>query len=45
MKYLKEHEKSHLKKDSKLPYECKLCGERFLWRSGLKRHKEKKHGG
>ena len=45
MKYLKEHEKSHLKKNDDLPYECKLCGERFLWRSGLKRHREKKHAG
>ena len=45
MKYLKEHEKSHLKKKDKLPYECKLCGERFLWCSGLKRHREKKHLG
>ena len=45
MKYLKEHEKSHLKKDGKLPYECKLCGERFLWRLGLKRHRENKHAG
>ena len=45
IKYLKEHEKSHLKKKDKLPYECKLCGERFLWRSGLKRHREKVHSG
>ena len=45
VKYLKEHEKSHLKKDEKLPYECKICSERFLWRSGLKRHREKKHSG
>ena len=45
MKYLKEHEKSHLKKNEDLPYECKLCGERFLWRSGLKRHRERKHAG
>ena len=42
IKYLKEHEKSHNKD---LPYSCSLCGERFLWRSGLKRHKEKKHYG
>ena len=45
MKYLKEHEKSHLKKNDELPNECKLCGQRFLWRSGLKRHREKKHAG
>ena len=45
IKYLKEHEKSHLKKNEDLPYGCKICGERFLWRSGLKRHREKKHSG
>ena len=45
IKYLKEHEKSHLKKTDKLPYECKICGDRFLWRSGLKRHRDKKHSG
>ena len=42
LKYLKEHEKSH---DSELPYSCDLCGKRFLWRSGVKRHKEKEHSG
>ena len=43
IKYLKEHEKSHVKKNAQLPYACDICGERFLWRSGVKRHKEKKH--
>ena len=43
IKYLKEHEKSHLKKNEELPYACGICGERFMWRSGVKRHKEKKH--
>ena len=43
IKYLKEHEKSHVKKNDELPYKCGICGERFLWRSGVKRHKEKKH--
>ena len=43
IKYLKEHEKSHLKKTDELPYACGICGERFMWRSGVKRHKEKKH--
>ena len=43
IKYLKEHEKSHIKKNEDLPYKCDICGERFLWRSGVKRHKEKKH--
>ena len=38
VKYLKKHEKSHKKE---LPYSCDLCGQRFLWRSGVKRHKEK----
>ena len=42
LKYLKEHEKSN---DEELPYACDICGERFLWRSGVKRHKEKKHSG
>ena len=42
IKYLKEHEKSHIKKNDELPYRCNICGERFLWRSGVKRHKEKK---
>ena len=42
VKYLKEHEKSH---SDELPYPCTICGERFRWRSGLKRHKEKKHSG
>ena len=40
VKYLKEHKKSHKKE---LPYSCELCGQRFLWRSGVKRHKEKEH--
>ena len=42
-KYLKEHEKSHLKKNEELPYACDICGDRFMWRSSVKRHKEKKH--
>ena len=40
IKYLKEHEKSH---DTELPYACDLCGKSFMWRSGVKRHKEKEH--
>ena len=40
VKYLKEHEKSH---KNELPYSCNLCGQWFLWRSGVKRHKEKDH--
>ena len=40
VKYLKEHEKSHKKE---LPYSCNLCGQQFLWRSGVKWHKEKDH--
>ena len=43
IKYLKEHEKSHVKKNQELPYACDICGDRFMWRSGVKRHKEKKH--
>ena len=43
LKYLKEHEKSHIKKNEDLPYACDICGKRFLWRSGVKRHKEKTH--
>ena len=42
-KYLKEHEKSHVKKNEDLLYTCDICGKRFLWRSGVKRHKEKTH--
>ena len=42
-KYLKEHEKSHFKKNEELPYTCDICGDRFMWRSGVKRHKENKH--
>ena len=45
LKYLKEHEKSHVKKNEDLPYACDICGKRFLWRSGVKRHKEKMHSG
>ena len=45
LKYLKEHEKSHIKKTEDLPYACDICDERFLWRSGVKRHKEKMHSG
>ena len=45
LKYLKEHEKSHVKKNEELPYACDICGKRFLWRSGVKRHKEKMHSG
>ena len=40
VKYLREHEKSH---EKDLPYSCDLCGQKFLWRSGVKRHKEKEH--
>ena len=36
-KYLKEHEKSHLKKNEELPYACDICGDRFMWHSGVKR--------
>ena len=43
LKYLKEHEKSHVKKNEDLPYACDICGKRFLWCSGVKRHKEKTH--
>ena len=43
LKYLKEHEKSHVNKNQELPYACDICGKRFLWRSGVKRHKEKVH--
>ena len=43
LKYLKEHEKSHIKKNEDLPYACDICGKRFLWHSGVKRHKEKMH--
>ena len=42
-KYLKEHEKSHLKKNEELPYACDICGDRFMWCSGVKRHKKKKY--
>ena len=43
LKYLKEHEKSHIKKNEDLPYACDICGKRFLWHSGVKRQKEKTH--
>ena len=43
LKYLKEHEKSHIKKNEDLPYACDICGKRFLWHSGVIRHKEKMH--
>ena len=43
LKYLKEHKKSHLKKNEELPYACDICSERFMWHSGVKRHKEKEH--
>ena len=43
LKYLKEHEKSHIKKNEDLPYACDTCSKGFLWRSGVKRHKEKTH--
>ena len=45
LKYLKEHEKSHVKKNEKLPYACDICGKWFLWCSGVNRHKEKTHSG
>ena len=41
-KYLKEHMKSH---ENKLPYSCTICNKRFLWRSGLRAHKQKEHSG
>ena len=41
-KYLKEHMKSH---ENKLPYACTICNKRFLWRSGLRAHKQKEHSG
>ena len=41
-KYLKEHMKSH---ENKLPYSCAICNKRFLWRSGLRAHKQKEHSG
>ena len=41
-KYLKEHMKSH---ENKLPYPCTICNKRFLWRSGLRAHKQKEHSG
>ena len=40
LKYLKEHMKSH---ENKLPYACMICNKRFLWRSGLRAHKQKEH--
>ena len=39
-KYLKEHKKSH---EDSLPYQCNICGKRFLWRSGVRAHKIKEH--
>ena len=42
IKYLKEHEQSH---QDELLHSCDICGEKFRWRSGVKRHKEKKHSG
>ena len=36
LKYLKEHKKSHVKKNEDLPYACDLCVKRFLWCSGVK---------
>ena len=39
-KQLKEHKKKH---DEDLPYECKLCHEKFQYRSGRKRHMDRNH--
>ena len=39
-KYMKEHMKSH---GSVLPYKCDVCNKRFLWRSGVRAHKQKEH--
>ena len=39
-KYLKEHMNLH---DKELPYVCGICGKHFLWRSGVRCHKEKEH--
>ena len=36
LKYLKEHEKSHVNKNEELPYACDICDKCFLWRSGVK---------
>ena len=40
-KQLKEHIKT--KHDEDLPYECKLCHEKFQYRSGRKRHMDGNH--
>ena len=40
-KYMKEHMKSH---ENKLPYQCNICHKRFLWRSGVRAHKQCEHG-
>ena len=39
-KYMKEHMKSH---SNVLPYQCDICNKRFLWRSGVRAHKQKEH--
>ena len=39
-KYMKEHMKSH---SDVLPYKCDICNKRFLWRSGVRAHKQKEH--
>ena len=41
-KYMKEHMKSH---GNVLPHKCDICNKRFLWRSGVRAHKQKEHGG
>ena len=40
VKYLKEHQKSHL---HDLPFGCHYCGEWFKWRSGHQNHINEKH--
>ena len=40
-KYMKEHMKSH---SDILPYQCNICNKRFLWRSGVRAHKQREHG-
>ena len=39
-KYMKEHMKSH---GNILPYKCDICDKRFLWRSGVRAHKQREH--
>ena len=39
-KYMNEHMKSH---NTVLPYKCDICNKRFMWRSGVRPHKQKEH--